>query len=1037
MMLLGFPGTTMPRYLLPLALLLATPLSAQFPEPRFDRVTDEQGLSQATVQGIIQDRFGFLWFGTLDGLDRFDGYGMKSYRHVPSDSTSLPRNDVITLLTDQQGTLWVGTNGGGLARYDVATDNFTVFRHDTADSTTIAEDAIRVIVQGADSALWIGTYQSGVDHFNPATGRCTHFRHRDADSTALSDDRIWTMCVDHRGFLWVGTVSGLNRLDPSTGRVSRYHAKPGGAVGLTSDYIRCLWEDPAGTLWIGTTNGLSRLDGAGTRMDRFYTYPQSCENRNQATVNAVTGGPGGTIWFGTFGGGLGRLDPATGQVTRMTFKAYDATTLSDDNIWTLYRDRDSRLWIGTQGGGVSVLEPRRQQVVHYRHDPLDAGTLSGNNVSVLRVTRTLWPGAIWAGTVGGGLDAINPRSGSVLHFRHDPAKPGSLAENGVDALLETRAGELFVGTRDGLDRFVPQRHAFLHVLPEKFGGERILALCEDRSGKIWIGTALSGVRVYDPARETHKEYRQQGPGKGGLSNNRVLCFLEDHEGIIWVGTDVGLNRFNPATGDFTTYLHTPGDSTGLSNSTIMSMAEDNRHNLWLATYGGGVNVLDPDRRTFTRYREPQGLASDATVGVQVDDAGSAWVSSTRGLSRIEYPAGVITNFTRRDGLQANEFNMHADCRGMHGELLFGGVNGINVFLPDSLRRVTAPPVVQLTEFRVFDAERKLIPSILVSRSIELTFDDNHFAITFAGLDYSAPGNVQYAYMLGGLDETWIPCGTRRSATYTHLPAGTYQFLVHARSGNGPWSNPPRELEITVTPPFWNTLWFKVVVALTVLAFLVALYQYRVRKLIEVERMRLRIAGDLHDDIGSNLSSIALAVDMVCERGPVGKAEAEQLARVSTTARQMGESIREIVWFIRPDHETLNDLAGRMRQVAEGMLGRIDVQFCASGKALDQVCPMEFRRNLFLVFKESLHNIHRHSRATKVEIALRAETGTVSLRIVDNGIGFNLETATSGNGLANLRRRAAELGGTLGIRSRENDGTEILLEVPFRRGRRRE
>jgi ligand-binding sensor domain-containing protein/signal transduction histidine kinase len=1037
MMFLGLPGTTMPRYLLPLALLFSIPLSARLPEQRFDRVTDEQGLSQITVQGITQDTFGFLWFGTLDGLDRFDGYGMKSYRHVPSDSTSLPRNDVITLLTDRQGTLWVGTNGGGLARYNVATDNFTVFRHRRNDRRSLAEDAIRVIVGGVDGTLWVGTYQNGVDYFDPETGSCTHFRHKDTDSSTLSDDRIWAMCVDHRGFVWVGTVSGLNRLDPSTGQVRRYHARAGAAVGLTSDYIRSLWEDPAGNLWIGTTNGLNRLAADASRFDRFSHYPESCENRNQATVNAVTGGPGGTIWFGTFGGGLGRLDPATGQVTRMTYKAYDATTLSDDNIWTLYRDRDSRLWIGTQGGGVSVLDPRRQQVAHYRHDPLDAGTLAGNNVSVLRVTRSLWPGTIWAGTVAGGLDAINPRTGSVLHFRHDPAKPGSLAENGVDALLETRAGELFVGTRDGLDRFVPDQHAFQHVLPEKFGGERVLALGEDRSGKIWIGTALSGVRVYDPSRETCKEYRQQGLGNGGLSNNRVLCFLEDHEGIMWVGTDVGLNRFNPDIDDFTTYLRTPGDSTGLSNSTIMSMAEDNRHNLWLATYGGGVNVLDPDRRTFTRYREPQGLASDATVGVQVDDAGSVWVSSTRGLSRIDSPTGVITNFNRTDGLQANEFNMHADCRGLHGELLFGGVNGINVFFPDSLRRVTAPPEVQLTEFRVFDAERKLIPSILVSRSIELTFDDNHFAIGFAGLDYSAPGNVQYAYMLGGLDETWIPCGTRRSATYTHLPAGTYEFRVRARSGSGPWSDPPRELEITVTPPFWNTLWFKLVVALTVLAFLVALYQYRVRKLIEVERMRLRIAGDLHDDIGSNLSSIALAADMVRERAPVGRAEAEQLARVSTTARAMGESIREIVWFIRPDHETLNDLAGRMRQVTEGNLGRLDVEFSVCGTALEQRYSMEFRRNLFLIFKESLHNIHRHSGATKVEVALRAEAGAVSLRIADNGIGFDPDSATSGNGLANLRRRAMELGGTLGIRSREREGTEILLQVPLRRGRRRE
>ncbi|TAM46003.1 MAG: histidine kinase [Acidobacteria bacterium] len=850
-----------PRVWLECVTLLCLAAAAAAGDTRvdFDRLSIDDGLSQSIVEQIVQDRQGFMWFVTEDGLNRFDGYTFTVYRNVAGDPTSLSHNELKSICEDGSGMLWVGAFGGGLNRFDPATEKVTRFRHDGSDPGSLADDTVRCITEDRSGRLWIGTQGGGLDLLDRATGTFRHHRASPDTPGALSHDDVRAVYQDRAGVVWVGTNGGgLNRLDAATGTFSCYRHRPGDRSSLASDAVFAIFEDKGGTLWVGTYGGgLAAMDrGTGT-FTPYRADPSVPGSLSSDLVKAVCEDPGGTLWIGTDGGGLNRFDRATGTFTAFRHDRVNPASLSADRIYSLYLDRSRTLWVGTYGGGLSKFDIGRKRFRRYANDPNDPNSLSHDIVWCFREDAG---GALWVGTDSGGLNLFDRRAGRWRSYRHRADDPSSLSHDTVrDLLVEERDGAVWAATNGGgLDRLDRTTGRFTHHRhdpsdPGTLAHDELRSVYQDRSGAIWVGTFGGGLDRLDPRTGRFTHHRHDPGDPSSISNDFVRMMLEDRSGALWVGTQGGgVNRLDPERRAFTSFRNEPGDPSSLSNDHVFTILEARDGTLWFGTFGGGLNRLDQSSGRFRRYTARDGLASDSVYAMLEDDSGRLWVSTTRGLSRFDPRSGEFRNYDVRDGLQSNEFNGASAYRSADGEMFFGGINGFNAFFPDEIGFNPTVPEVVITDLRLFNrpvraGERwqgRVILRQPINRTdaIELSYRENLFSLEFAALHYAAPGKNRYAYAMEGFSDAWIPVDAdRRFATFTGLAPGVYVFRVRGANSDGVWNERPASLRITITPPFWGTWWFR----LTAGVFALALGGAALRTRVHGVRMRteLRAARD--------------------------------------------------------------------------------------------------------------------------------------------------------------------------------------------------
>jgi ligand-binding sensor domain-containing protein/serine phosphatase RsbU (regulator of sigma subunit) len=731
----------------------------------FSHLTMSQGLSQGTVVCILQDRQGFMWFGTQEGLNRFDGYEFTVFKHTPTDSTTLNDSFVTSLAEDSSGTFFVGNMSTPdlLNRFDRKTETFLLVPKDSVDLRHGHIGSAFQFYQDASGVRWSGSLGGGVTRFDPRTGATTMYKHDPSDPGSLLDDRVYSVVGDRTGIIWMGTHEGLERFDPRTGKFVHYLHDEKNPNSLSDNWVWPILEDRTGVLW-----------------------------------------------FGTYRGGLNRFDRATETFTHFRNSVTDPRSLGDDRSYSLYQDRSGMIWVGTSNG-VDRFDPEGA-FVHCINDPKNPNSLVNNAVFPMYVDRT---GATWIGTAGG-LDRWDRSKGKFTHFRHDPSNPSSLGDNVVQSILEDRSGILWFGTlNSGLDRYDPATGRFTHFRhdpsnPRSLSNDRIYALLEDGKGELWVGTYEGGLNRFDRKTGTFTAYTHHESIPGSLSAPGVWALHEDRDGVLWVGSyKGGLNRFDPETGTFTHFREDPSDQKSLSNSSILCIHEDREGHLWLATMNG-LNRFDKNTGSFQRYFEQDGLPNSYIVGILDDDEGNLWMSTVKGISRFNPQNQSFRNFDQSDGLQGDDFNQGAFARDNRtGELYFGGNNGFNVFHPEKVRdNLFVPPVVfsSLTRYNTDDAEGKPIieKGIAVRPRITLSYKDNVATFEFAALSYYNTFKNRYAYKLEGYSDNWIQLGTQRAATFTNLDAGTYTLRVKASNADGVWNEEGASLAITVTPPWWKT-----------------------------------------------------------------------------------------------------------------------------------------------------------------------------------------------------------------------------------------
>jgi signal transduction histidine kinase/ligand-binding sensor domain-containing protein len=829
---------------------------------RFDALTIDNGLSQGTILSILQDKRGFLWFATQDGLNRYDGYAFHAFKHDPLDKFSISNSYVWSLCEDRDGILWIGTSGG-LNRYDPKRSTFTSFQSSN-DTTSISSNVVLSVAVDSTGIVWVGT-DNGLNAFDPRAhggrGAFTRFR---AAAGGLPDNIINALAVDAAGGIWAGTANGLARYQPSSSAWTQFKhdAKNINSLAHNEVFSLAITHD-GGTLWIGTRNGLTAIaspssvqgqianDKVRSKASATLTYQRSdtvsnAESTNR--INALYPLRSGKVLLATNGGGVVIFDRATLQFTIWSVEDDSLFALLNNTVRSVFEDRQGLIWIGAYGNGINRCNPRRYSFTTIRHNPKQPNGLGNDVVWSFCETHD---GMLWVGTFNDGVNVYNPTTKQWKHFRHSDDDPRSLSNNSVHAIVEASNGDIWLGTSEGLNVFNRTTNSFTAYKPNPTNPHAIShldvrCLLKDSKGIIWAGTRYGGLnRVDVDARGvlSFTAYKHNSGDKRSLSHDYVSALCEDHTGTLWVGTSGGgINAFDRANGTFTRYLHEPSKSETIGSNYIRSIYDDHNSVLWIGTLGGGLSKLERQKTSnradggkqeiakveFITYRERDGLANNVIYGILEDASGNLWLSTNKGLSRFTPRTSVFRNYTARDGLQSNEFNTGAYMKSHDGHLYFGGMQGMNIFAPDSLRDNSYLPPVVLTGLKKFNKPVRLDSSLTEVSQIELGAEDVFFSIEFAALNFDTPEKNQYRYKLEGFDENWIDAGAKREATYTNLDGGTYRFHVKASNNDGLWNDDGAVVTIIVHPPWWKTWWFRsLLVAVGILA-LMAWFQWRTR-----------------------------------------------------------------------------------------------------------------------------------------------------------------------------------------------------------------
>lgn len=807
---------------------------------KFERLSVEDGLSQASTTSIIQDKNGFLWFGTRDGLNRYDGYEFKIYRTDTDNINAISSNYVWSIYEDINGYIWVGTLGGGLNKFDPTTERFTHFRHNKTNVNSLSNDSVYFITSDQSGYIWIGT-ADGLNRLDPKTNNFTLFHHDASDPNSLSSNFVVSILEDKQGTIWVGTNGGgLNKFDQTTQKLTHFQHNKDNPKSLGNNIVRALLEDQTGTLWLGTAGGLHKFDPVNESFT-LYSYDGVNLDPTKDSVRTMIEDTAGNIWLGTHSGGLSKFDPKAERFISFTHDNTDINSLSGNTVLSLLEDNTGILWVGTNITGLNKLDLTSTSFPTFR---IYGGKESKINNNILALIKDR-SGSVWAGTYNGGLIKFSPSMQAYTHFQHEPENSVSLSNNNVKSLLEDRLGNIWVGTSLGLNKFNEKTQTFKQYLhydedPNSISGDSIAVIYEDKSGILWIGTTKNGLNRFDPETEKFTHYIHDSATPESLSNNIVKGILEGQDGSFWIATQGGgLNKFDPFIEGFTHFRFDANNSQSLSSDRIMSIYEDDSGYIWLGTIGGGLNKFDPNTDIFNHYTEKQGLTNNTVYGIAPDKSGNLWLSTNNGISKFNPTSEKFTNYYEHDGLQSNEFHSGSYFSTSDGEILFGGINGFNQFTPELIKEDKQQPVVVITDFLLFNSsvpiassniDSPLKASMTQNPKIVLNYKQSIFSFEFSALHFSAPKRNQYAYKLDGFDNNWTTTkANKRFATYTNLPSGDYTFRVKASNKNGLWNNTGSSVNITILPPPWKTWWAYLIYTLTLLAIVYWFIQSQLNK----------------------------------------------------------------------------------------------------------------------------------------------------------------------------------------------------------------
>lgn len=824
----------------------------QINEMVFHKLSLKDGLSHNNVYAILQDNLGFMWFGTQDGLNRYDGYKFIVYRHDSKNPNTLSTGNFGKMMQDTDGTYWFGTYGGGLNRFDPKTGLFKHYMAKVDDPRSISSNQTLFLFRDSDNELWIGTAGGGLNRFNEKEETFTRYRPDKNNPNSISNIRAKTMCQTSDGMLWVGTEDGLNKFDKITGKFTRYFHEPNNPNSLGSSTIQYLLTDKEDIVWIATREGgLNRFDPKTEQFTRFLNNPGDPTSISDNKVEFLFIDSYDQFWIGTYEGGLNLFDRKTGKFKRYLHDAKNPETISSNRIEYIYEDRSKVLWIATRGGGINKLDLKPAKFKNLIHDPNNLNSLPQS--SVMAVTSDN-EGNVWIGTDGGGLVKYSINSDNFYYLKNNPENVNTISKNRIWSILVDSEGIIWVGTYNGGLNRLEYKNGNYNITryykdtnnDKTLSSDQINSIVEDKDGEIWIGTA-SGlnklIKTVSPQTYYFKRYFQQLSDTGNIIDNYMGYVFTDSKNRLWIAAYYsGLFEFNREKEKFISYSSRKLQSEEYQTDIhVLTIFEDNNNNLWVGTESNGLLQFDYDSKRYLSHPKNDAFLGSMIVGILQDDLGNFWISTSRGLSKYTVFNQTINNYTFSHQLESGGFNRNSAYKSKDGTLYFGSNAALSYFNPLEVTNNPYLPNVVITDFKILnksDWNTNLINSKMLpydNKEINLTHNEYFFTIEFASLDYTTSSENEYKYMLEGFNKEWLYATETRSATFTNLDPGTYTFKVMACNNDKIWNETPTILKIRIIPPVWKRPWFYISEILLVILLIGFYIRMRTKNLIRDKR----------------------------------------------------------------------------------------------------------------------------------------------------------------------------------------------------------
>jgi signal transduction histidine kinase/ligand-binding sensor domain-containing protein len=1021
-------------------------MNAQSQNSRFEHLTTNDGLSGNRIWFILRDSKDYLWIGTDIGLDKYDCNQVLKYRYDDTREGSISSNNIRCIYEDRKKNLWFGTTDG-LNLYDPSKDNFSVFRNNPNDTNSLNSNSVSSILEDNNGNLWVVTGGNCLNKLIPGTRNFIRYQFED-NWEGFNVRPVRMIANDSKGFIWIVSFNrGIQRFDPVSGKFTKYDDL---SIDVGSNCLKSLCIDNSDKIWIATDgNGFFSYDPATNKFEQFGSEGDG-KGTNQNRILDVIPEDDEHLLLAVDQGGINRFDKVSKTFEYIKNDESNSEGLNNNGTWCLFKDREGILWVGTSGGGVNYYNPKKDNFNLFVHSASNPNSLS-NNITLFFYEDS--EGLIWIGTDGGGLNVYNPETGNFKVYRHIPSDPYSISGNIVSCLTEDKNHNIWIGTWDSvLDRFDRKTGKFFHYAPDKnnplsISGKTIWTMLKDHNENIWLGVFQVGIDLLDVDRGVIKRFKTDTDNPNALSCSISRIEYEDSEKNMWISTADGLNLYDSLTNSFKVYNFPEND--------IEAFIRDNEGNFWVGSHSSGIYYCNYDGTIIKTYTTEDGLPSNSIRAIIEVDNGMLWISTTNGISRFNRRTQEFRNYSKGDGLQGDEFIRQSFMKTRKGEIYFGGYNGFNTFFPEKLEDNDFIPPVYITDFQIFNKpvdfgvqEGQFPTHISEAKEIHLTWQQSVFSFSFNAINYTSPGKNQYAYIMEGFEPEWnYTNSSRRYVTYTNLNPGKYTFRVKASNNDGKWNDEGVTLRIIILPPWWGTLWFKLIMIFMVIFIVGFIFMSRVRhlknqkllleKLVTVKTAELQGKNNLLTKQTEELNKSNLLLDD--RRKDIEELNASKDKFFSIIAHDLKNPFQTIIGFSEMQKEEIksgnfagieecamliNTSAVRTFHLLENLLEWANSQ---RGKILFAPVQVNFRdlffedmvtlksmasaknvelkdsipENLMItadknMLKTILRNLISNAikftnRNGKVEVAAMLDDRQVEISVSDNGIGMTKET----------------------------------------------
>lgn len=1043
----------------------------------FKHFSTGEGLSHRSVTSILQDSNGYIWFGTMDGLNKYDGNSFTIYRYNSQDSQSLSNNKVVSIFQDSDENLWIGTRNG-LNKYNPDEDNFKRYIK-SKDKQSLSDNQIRVITQQDDDHLWIGT-NNGLEKFNIKEQLFTHFKYLKKDPNSLSGDVIRGLLVTSNNNLWINTPENIVYYNSKTNSFKHY---PYPKIKFKESVVNTkstLFEDSKGNLWLGYENGLAIFN---KELQTFVPFKKNSITKDAITsaVRTICEDHFGNLWIGAYNG-LYLLNAKNNIISYFSHNENNPKSLSENSIYKIIVDTKGDLWIGTWAGGINYFDRSYDVFEQFS----SGGHSTMLNYGVVSAIIEDPDENLWIGTEGGGINFFNKKTGDFTYYKHDKTKSNSLSSNNVKAMLQDHNGNLWIGTHGGgLNFFNPNKYphkfkTYKHIPGDinSISDNKITMLLEDHQHNIWIGTLGGGINLFDNTTKSIIRLKDKSKTTPGVHHTIIRSF---NENILYIGGNNGIKKINIQERKITEIYSTEENENVLSRAQILSLYEDPLQNIWIGTGGRGLYYYNTSTHKIINYGILQGLPNETIYGILPDDNGHIWMSTNNGLSKFNLKTKKIINYDKYDGLQDKGFNYGAYLKNKKGELMFGGTKGVNIFNPNHIIENDFIPPVIISAFQVNNK-----PFLNITKSVKeiiLQYDQNMFSFDFVALSYSQPNKNQYAYKLEGFDPNWNYIGNKRSATYTNLDAGNYTFIVKASNDDGLWNEKGTSIKLIILPAPWKTWWAFLIYGLifACVALMIIKYTFiRIReknelkrerlgkeKLEEINQMKLRLFTNISHDFRTPLTLIIGPLERLLKTNKEGSLIHEQLNVMHRNASVLLQLINQLLDFRKNEsgklqlHASKNNMVLFIKNIKlsfeeHASHRNINYKFISPGQKIEVwFDKIKVQKILFNLLSNAFKFTADHGEIS-IKISIVKNTSeliediieSVKIEVEDNGKGISEKNSAfvfdrfyqledqqglhsgTGIGLA-LTKNLVELHkGTITVKSTENKGTCFTVLLPL-------